>query len=486
MRTFTQRRVGPPALLLASAASAAALLHCVGDDPALTSTPTGDAATDQSSGGDGNTTGDGNVPGDGGAEASVVAPSDPVAIAAGFGHACAVLARGDIFCWGKNVYGETGETPGGTNTTLVPHAVRWIGSGAAAYVQVTAAPDHTCAADTAGSVYCWGRNDKAQLGNKDDDAGALPTATPQNVVNEFTTFFKVRPERGSLTAQASFTCGVKPNGGAACWGTTEATLDAVEGSNKKRSARAIDVVGIGPGSAALIAGGVIHLCTAPGLTAASPVNCWGGNKLSQTGNGSSQDGISVTSSLWPAGAPVPTQLAGGLGHTCALAGGSVFCWGFNGAGNSGQPAAGELDLVSVPTKVAGFEAGGKTITRVGAGGMNSCVVRGGEVLCIGANESGQLGIASFDNTAIAHSSPQGPAQGIDDAVDVAVGGLPAFGAVSGGLNTSGGFACAIREDKTTHRRSVWCWGANDKGQLGTGSTGTLNAVPVKVLGLPAN
>ena len=39
-----------------------------------------------------------------------------------------------------------------------------IGSGAAAYAQVSTAIDHTCAADTAGSVYCWGRNDRSQLG----------------------------------------------------------------------------------------------------------------------------------------------------------------------------------------------------------------------------------------------------------------------------------------------------------------------------------
>ena len=60
--------------------------------------------------------------------------------------------------------------------------------------------------------------------------------------------------------------------------------------------------------------------------------------------------------------------------------------------------------------------------------------------------------------------------------------MPPFGDVSGSPSpsTSGGVACAIREDKSTKRRSVWCWGANDKGQLGTGATGTLNAVPVKV------
>jgi alpha-tubulin suppressor-like RCC1 family protein len=169
---------------------------------------------------------------------------------------------------------------------------------------------------------------------------------------------------------------------------------------------------------------------------------------------------------------------------CAITGGSVWCWGYNGSGAGGQPAAGVFDLLSVPTKATTFDAAGKTITRVAAGGLNTCVVRSGEILCIGANESGQLGLASFDADAgVAHASPEGPVQGISDAVELAIGGVTS-NAVTSGVETSGGFACAIREDATTHRRTVWCWGANDKGQLGTGGTGTLTAVPVQVKGLP--
>lgn len=332
-------------------------------------------------------------------------------------------------------------------------------------------------------MYCWGRNSFAELGNGDDDAGAPDTATPQNVLNPFATFLKVKPTRGSLSAHGHFTCGVKANGVPSCWGTHESSLDGKD-PGQKRSARALDVDGLVAGPATLLSSGYIHTCTASLATAAAPVACWGGNKLSQTGNGTSQDAVVLTSSQWPAGVSGPTQTAAGLGHTCTLAGGSVYCWGYNGPGCSAQPTGGPLDLLSIPTKATAFEAAGKPITRVAAGGMNSCVVRGGEVVCVGANESGQLGTASFDATEIAHPSPVGPAQGIDDAIDVAVGGQPPFGGATGPLPTSGGFVCAIREDKSTKRRSVWCWGANDQGQLGTGAVGTLTAIPVKVKGLP--
>jgi alpha-tubulin suppressor-like RCC1 family protein len=94
-----------------------------------------------------------------------VAASLPAAIdtiAAGAYHTCALLAGGQVMCWGSNDQGECGLpssapifTPTAV-TTLVGH-VTAIGAGAGA--------QHTCAVLQDGHVECWGSDLDGQLGS---------------------------------------------------------------------------------------------------------------------------------------------------------------------------------------------------------------------------------------------------------------------------------------------------------------------------------
>ena len=80
-----------------------------------------------------------------------------VAIAAGYDHACALLADGAMSCWGSNVDGQLGSPSTPQNGSSVPVAVE----GIAGAVAVAAGAYHTCAAQT--PPRCWGRNDQSQL-----------------------------------------------------------------------------------------------------------------------------------------------------------------------------------------------------------------------------------------------------------------------------------------------------------------------------------
>ncbi len=81
------------------------------------------------------------------------------AIAVGSNHGCALLAQGDVMCWGRG-FGE------GTPMTVD------LGQGVRARALV-AGWDTTCALDLNGRVKCWGRNDAGQLGLGDTrDRGA--------------------------------------------------------------------------------------------------------------------------------------------------------------------------------------------------------------------------------------------------------------------------------------------------------------------------
>jgi len=72
----------------------------------------------------------------------------------------------------------------------------------------------------------------------------------------------------------------------------------------------------------------------------------------------------------PANADVSaTQVTSGLGHSCALAGGNVWCWGDNSVGQLGQGATGGSS--SVPVQVTGLLG----VTQISAGTYDTCAVK---------------------------------------------------------------------------------------------------------------
>src|SRR5581483_3834219 len=84
----------------------------------------------------------------------------PAAVAAGAAHTCAVDSVGNAFCWGRGDDGQLGD--GGTADSAAPVAV--IVPAGAPLTAIAAGAAHTCAVDSAGGVWCWGRGSDGQLG----------------------------------------------------------------------------------------------------------------------------------------------------------------------------------------------------------------------------------------------------------------------------------------------------------------------------------
>ena len=149
-----------------------------------------------------------------------------------------------------------------------------------------------------------------------------------------------------------------------------------------------------------------------------------------------------------------TNLAAGVQHTCALtAAGGVVCWGDN---SSGQLGDGTTTERWTPTAVSGLGSGVAGIT---AGFDYTCALtNAGGVWCWGYNWTGQLG----DGTTADHPVP-----------------TPVIGLASGVAAIAAGYdhACAL-----TTGRAVFCWGANEHGELGDSST-EMRLTPVPVAGL---
>jgi alpha-tubulin suppressor-like RCC1 family protein len=144
----------------------------------------------------------------------VVASS--VAVAAGFAHVCALGTTGAPSCWGSNVSGELGHTPGGTDQTCL----------GATLCNPTPAPltlpgvvrmhpgYHASCFETSNGLYCVGANDVGQLGNGSFDAGPSPMPTPVTI------------QQGTFTDVAAMDFGYKTvcavaGGEVYCWGDDE-------------------------------------------------------------------------------------------------------------------------------------------------------------------------------------------------------------------------------------------------------------------------
>jgi MYXO-CTERM domain-containing protein len=82
-----------------------------------------------------------------------------VQIAAGGHHACALLASGEVWCWGANYYGQI--APPGAPASSTPVRVEGIPLAAA----ISSGQDHNCIVARDGSVRCWGCNCCYQLGS---------------------------------------------------------------------------------------------------------------------------------------------------------------------------------------------------------------------------------------------------------------------------------------------------------------------------------
>ena len=182
-------------------------------------------------------------------------------------------------------------------------------------------------------------------------------------------------------------------------------------------------------------------------------SCVGGRCPSERDAGVTQDGS--TPSL------LAVEVATGRAHSCARTRrDEVYCWGLNESLQVGA-ITGAVEQLA-PVQVQGL-AGAVALSAGGNGqpkdGHSCAVVAGGAVRCWGDNLVGQLGTGA---AGAARAEPQ---------LVVGVGGAR-------GIDSGRQHSCAI-----TTSSEVFCWGANEVGQLGTTPAANGVPTPVRVPGL---
>ncbi len=297
---------------------------------------------------------------------------------------------------------------------------------------------------------------------KDEAAAQAITVTPANpTISVGQTQLFTATGVGAATAVdlgAFYSCALLQDGTVRCWGDNS-TGELGDGTTTNASTP-VAVAGIG-GAATVTAGG-FHTCVRfPDGT----IQCWGRNNAGQLGDPATTAFQSPTP-VRVAGLTATAVTAGGF-HTCALLGdGTVSCWGQNDLGQLGNGTVSPTADTPNPTPVT--VSGITTAVAISAGGWYTCaLLQDGTVRCWGDNTYGQLG-----NGAILLSpSPNSPIT--PTPTPVTVSGISTAVAIEAGVFHT----CALLRDGT-----LQCWGRNDEGRLGNGSTAN-SSTPVTVNGV---
>ena len=279
--------------------------------------------------------------------------------------------------------------------------------------------DQTCATFR-GAAYCWGFNAAGQLGDgstTDDHHAPTPVALPAGTVD-------------ALAIGENHGC-ASIDGSASCWGSGAPAPAAVSF----------------PGTVTALSAGRDFTC---GIATAKAY-CWGNNDIGQLGIGTEA----------PQPAPAEVQLVApqlaidaGDDHACALSTlDAATCWGHNDDGAIGEPI--NMANSDFPVNVVGVS----TLPHIA--GWHACAIVNGRVKCWGRGDHGMLG----DGQNMDSSSP----------VDVGLTNVTAIG--TGGNATELDASCAVSAG------DVYCWGSGVFGRLGQGSA-TDASTPTQVVGLP--
>jgi len=408
-----------------------------------------------------------------------------VALALGETASCALLAGGQVKCWGDPYQGATGHgdieptggSPGtmGDNLTAVDLGSR---DGVPLKVKSVAAFDYHsfCAilADAGPDVSalkCWGSNDYCELGigSHDGGRGADPSTLGDHLewIDIGTTSAGAVRKAVAVAAGFQHVCVLGDDGIVKCWGSNRSGEAGIGTTSDPRSCSPDEMGNAGlvslPYPATAIASRFEHTCA---LLTNGDVMCWGRNTEGQLGTGDTVNRLSPSDPIVFGAGFAPAKLVFGNDHDCAIStDGRIECWGSDQLGQLGPPATGDL-LAPGPD----LRLRGAPVDVVAAGGDHTCaILDGGALKCWGRNTEGQLGLGDTTD----RGALPGQMGDVLPAVDLGAGAV-ATAVAAGTAHT-----CAVLDGG-----AVRCWGAGNSGQLGQGTAGFAYA-PGPPIDLPA-
>ncbi|MBL7689555.1 MAG: putative Ig domain-containing protein [Bdellovibrionaceae bacterium] len=342
--------------------------------------------------------------------------------------------------------------------------------------KVSVGSNTTCAVLTDGNIKCWGGrfnglipgDDASLYGNKPSEVVALAPKVPFAASLEPVEiglgggFGCARMTNGSVRCYGNFNLGPRDNADSNMGGRGRTYLGTEYEGTKYGSMAALPPVNLGNGrTATQLAVGYFHACA---ILDNAKVRCWGAGHARGVGttghtNYEADMGDNLPDVDFGTGLTA-TKISAGNDFTCALLSDqSVKCWGSNGYGQLGigntltiGDGAGEMgnSLAAVPL--------GQNVLDLGVGHYFACArLQDKSVKCWGDNAWGQLGLG--------HISRIGDSAG---EVAALTGISLGTGVLAEKLAVTQDSVCVLTDSNT-----VKCWGRNDVGQLGIGTTSNI-------------
>lgn len=368
------------------------------------------------------------------------AAASPVALAEGGFPPSSSLSRATtstatVQAWGDNSAGELG------NATLAASTTPVATTGLGAVSAVAAGGRHDLAVLSDGTVEAWGDDTFGQLGNGVASAnGSAETPAPVEGLTGVV----------AVAAGNEHSLALLSNGTVMAWGDNN---DGQLGDGTTRDSAVPVLVNGLTGVKAISAGGLFSLA----LLQNGTVMAWGYNDSGQLGDGSqvNSDVPVAVSSLTDV-----TAISAGYEHALAVLGtGKAMSWGDNESDQLGDGKGDRQPSSDVPVKVVDLSG----VTAVAAGGEHSiALLKSGTVEAWGDNGFYELARPVGFPGGIGASDVPLKVEGLGKATAIAAGGLFSLAVIKGG--------------------TVQGWGDNAFGQLGNGSTATIET-PVTISGL---
>jgi alpha-tubulin suppressor-like RCC1 family protein len=254
------------------------------------------------------------------------------AVATGKLHTCAILDDRTTRCWGSGGDGRLGnnDNAGSLDPVEVVDPVApsdpFLG-----FVALSLGQDFSCALDSMGGPWCWGKDDGNQLGAGNPGSSEVPLHVLRSMAS--TDLFT-----GALGVGAGLNFGVTftAEPGLYTWGG---------GGGSTGFPRALVVSSEEVAEILEVGMGHFHGCVRVLPAAGTPaeLRCWGRGDEGQLGDGDTVSRASPVSVLREDGARLQgvTHVAAGFRHSCAIVDESeVYCWGSNSFGQLGRSGGG--------------------------------------------------------------------------------------------------------------------------------------------------
>lgn len=337
-----------------------------------------------------------------------------VELGLGRNFGCARMQDGSVWCWGENIVAQLGQGDTAPRATAVRVAVP-------SSLGLAVGASHACSV-ASDALWCWGANSLAALG----------IGTTQEVLSPV----RARWYGRRVAAGADFTCVIDDQSGQVrCWGfNAQGQLD---GNGSSLVLDALSPALSGPASE--ISAGLMHVCARLSGNAAVPrIECWGNTPLTQQDLG----GVSTSVRSIQAGAALGNTplLRSAMRTTCA----GDRCYGSNFLPpDRGVSRIGVL-FTPPPGEWTQWAMGGRHHCVAGAGSEVQCVSLVSRSCVYELNTGaiftpGQSINCSFgESNLIAEAKAWAP-----------VRGLPG---VAQRLAAGDQYACAVVG------QGLWCWG----------------------------